>query len=197
LLIIAVGIGLNTTVFSLVNTVLLRPLPFSDSNRLVWITNAGSIQELSGITSQIDTWEGLQATNNTLEQIEAYDPFSAKQTYRLTSSRGDPETIVSVDVSPGLFGLLGMKPVLGRLFLPEDAAKNAPSRTIISNELWRQRFGADSHIIGRAVQINGDPTEVVGVLPPVDSFASVFFPAVRIDSFTGRPVSNGLSKMSR
>jgi len=190
LLILAVGIGLNTTVFSLVNTVLLRPLPFAEANRLVWITNAdspGANGALSAITSQIDTWEGLQATNHTLEQIEAYVPFSVKQTYRLTGGGGDPETIVSVDVSPGLFGLLGVKPVLGRLFLPEDAAKNAPNRTIITNELWRRRFGADSHIIGRSVQINGEPIEVVGVLPPADVFASVFFPAVRVDNYSPLP----------
>ena len=194
LLILAVGISLNTTVFSLVSTVLLRPLPFADSDRLVWITNAGPIQALSAITSQIDTWEGLQATNHTLEQIEAYDPFSVRQTYRLTSGGGEPETIVSVDVSPGLFGLLGMKPALGRLFLPEDAVKDAPARTIISNELWRRRFGADSHIIGRSVQINGDPIEVVGVLPPEDAFASVLFPAVRIDVYS--PLQNDQNRSS-
>jgi len=193
LLILAVGIGLNTTVFSLVNTVLLRPLPFAEADRLVWITNAGSKQELSGITSQIDTWEGLQATNRTLEQIEAYNPFSIRQTYRLTGG-GDPLTIVSVEVSPGLFGLLGISPGHGRLFLPEDAAKNAPLRIIISNELWRRRFGADPNIIGRSVQINGDPVEVVGVLPPTDAFASVFFPAVRVDIYS--PLQNEQYRLS-
>ena len=89
LLIIAVGVGLNTTVFSLVNTVLLRPIPFANGDRLVWIYNGdpgSSSHDLSGTTSQIATWEGLRETNRTLEQIEAYNPFSLRQSYRLTGA---------------------------------------------------------------------------------------------------------------
>ena len=184
LLILAVGVGLNTTVFSLVNTVLLRPVPFAHAERLVWITNgdpAHPSNDLSNIASQVDTWEGLSATSRTLEQIEAYDPFSVRQTYRLTGV-GDPETIVSISVSHRLFGLLGMKPLLGRLFLPEDGEKNAPYRVIFSHQLWR-RLGADPSIIGRTTRINGETVEIVGVLPPADPFTSVFFPAVRVDVF--------------
>ncbi len=187
LLILAVGIGLNTTIFSLVNTVLLRPLPFAEADRLVWITNgdpASSDRALSGITSRLDTWEGLQQTNHTLEQIEAYYPFSILQTYRLTGE-GEPETITAVDVSPGLFGMLNVNPLLGRLFLPEDAAQNAPYRTILTYETWKRRYNADAHIVGRSIQINGQyAVEVIGVLPQADPFTSVFFPAVRVDAYS-------------
>ncbi|HYD84207.1 MAG TPA: permease prefix domain 1-containing protein, partial [Opitutus sp.] len=123
LLILAIGVGLNTTVFSLVNTVLLRPMPFAHAERLVWIYNgdpASANRDLSNIASRIDTWEGLQETSRTLEQIEAYNPFSVRQTYRLTGN-GDPETILLVNVSHGLFGMLGVNPMLGRQFAPEDA----------------------------------------------------------------------------
>jgi predicted permease len=185
LLVLAIGIGLNTTVFSLVNTVLLRPIPFTHADRLVWIFNgdpAASSHDLSGIASQVDTWEGLRETSRSLEQIEAYNPFSVRQTYRLTGA-GDPETILSVDVSYGLFGMLGVKPLIGRLFLPEDGVKNAPGRIILSHQLWQRRYGSDPRIVGQTIQINGGPVEVIGVLPPADTFTSVFFPAVRVDTY--------------
>ena len=194
LLILAIGIGLNTTVFSLVNTVLLRPIPFAHADRLVWIFNgdpAGSGHDLSNIASRIDTWEELLETNRTFEQIEAYNPFSVRQTYRLTGA-GDPETIISVDVSHGLFGMLGMHPLLGRLFLPEDGVKNAPYRVILSHQLWQRRYGADRHIVGQTIQINGAAVEVIGVLPPADAFTSVFFPAVRVDVYS--PLRNDLAR---
>ncbi|HEY5227451.1 MAG TPA: ABC transporter permease [Opitutaceae bacterium] len=184
LLILAVGVGLNTTVFSLVNTVLLRPVPFADSDRLVVITNGPAhAGELSGVTSEVDTWEGLQEMSRSLDRIEGYNPFSVMQTYRLTGT-GEPETILSIDVTQGLFGLLGVRPSLGRLFLPEDTVKGAPYRIILTHRLWVRRFGADPNIVGKAVQINGAPTEVVGVLPAADPFASVFFPAIPVDVYS-------------
>jgi predicted permease len=198
LVILAVGVGLNTTVFSLVNTVLLRPLPFAQADRLVWITNGQPTDNtLSGITSQVDTWERLQKESRTLDRIEAYNPFSVLQTFRLTGT-GDPQTILAIGVSHGLFGLLGMKPKYGRFFLPEDALKNAPLRVVLSHPLWVRRFGADPGIVGRTVQINGAATEVVGVMPPADAFSSVFFPAVEVDLYTAvqndiiRPEGNAL-----
>jgi predicted permease len=185
LLILAVGVGLNTTVFSLVNTVLLRPMPFAHADRLMFIHNwydGITFHDLSGITSQIATWEGIEETNRSLEQVEAYDPFSVRQTYRLTGT-GEPETVLGLNVSPGLFPLLGLHPHEGRLFQPEDAAKNAPGRVIISDQLWRRRYQADPAIVGRTIQLNGAAVEVVGVMPRLDQFSSAFFPAVRVDFF--------------
>ncbi|HVU16951.1 MAG TPA: ABC transporter permease [Candidatus Didemnitutus sp.] len=185
LLILMVGIGLNTTVFSLVNTVLLRPVPFANADRLVFIHNwydGISFHDLSGITSQIPTWEGLQEANRSLEQIEAYDPFSVRQTYRLTGS-GEPESILGLNVSPGLFPLLGVAPQLGRLLRNDDANKDAPGRIILSDQLWRRRYNADPSIVGRTIQINGEAVEVIGVMPRIDAFSSAFFPAVRVDFF--------------
>jgi predicted permease len=203
LLIIAVGVGLNTTVFSLVNTVLLRPIPFADSDRLVWITNGKPLPgDLSGQTSEVDTWEGLQETNRSLDRIEGYDPFSVMQTYRLTGG-GEPQTIFSVDVTQGLFGLLGMKPMMGRLFIPEDAVNGAPNRVLLTHQLWVRRFEADPKIVGKDVQINGQGAEVIGVLPAADPFASVFFPAIPIDLYTAarknvlRPEGNTLYLIGR
>ncbi len=186
LLILTIGVGLNTTVFSLVNTVLLRPMPFIAGERLVWIFNgdpASSNRDLSGIASTIDTWEGLRETSRALEQIEAYNPFSVRRTLRLTGI-GEPETILAIDVSHGLFGMLGVNPLLGRGFLPEDAVSGAPGRVILSHQLWQRRYGGDPSIVGRTVQINGNAIEVIGVMPRADAFTSVFFPAVRVDLFS-------------
>ena len=136
----------------------------------------------TAVASEVNTWEGLRETNRSLEQIEAYNPFSVRQTYRLTGN-GDPETIISVDVSHGLFGLLGINPVAGRLFLPEDGVKNAPNRVVLTHQLWQRRYASDPHLVGQTIQINGYAHEVVGILPPADAFTSVFFPAVRVDVY--------------
>jgi len=188
ILILAIGIGLNTTVFSLVNTVLLRPLPFADASRLMLLPNGNfdtlNRSDLSAISSTVATWEGLQDTTQALERIEAFDPFSVRHTARLTSSTGDPETVLTVQVTPGLFPMLGMKPLLGRLLLPEDATPDAPPRTVLTHQLWSRRFHSDPGIVGKTIEVNLYPVEVVGVLPPADPFTSVFFPAVRVDGYT-------------
>lgn len=182
-IILAIGVSLNTTVFSLVTTVLLRPIPFAQADRLVWITNGDPHAPLSGATSSIDTWEGLQEMSRSMDRIEGYSPFSVLQTYRLTG-KGIPETISSVSVSHGLFGMLGVQPQLGRLFLPEDALKNAPFRVVLTHGLWVRRFGAEPRIVGGTVQINDAPAEVIGVLPAADPFSSAFFPAVPVDFYS-------------
>ncbi len=187
LLILAVGIGLNTVVFSLVNTVLLRPLPYAEADRLFLIANAapGALNrsDLSAISSTVATWEGLQEATQAFERIEAFDPFSVRHTFRLTSNTGEPETVLAVQVTPGLFPLLGMQPLLGRMLLPEDATPDAPLRTVLTHQLWSRRFQRDPGIVGRTIQINHQAVEVVGVLPPADPFTTVFFPAVRVDGY--------------
>lgn len=186
-LILAVGIGLNTIVFSLVNTVLLRPLPYAEADRLFVIANGDPGQptskDLSAISSTVATWEGLEETTQALDRIEAFDPFSVRHTFRLTSTTAEPETVLAVQVTPGLFPMLGLQPLLGRMLLPEDATPDAPVRTVLTHQLWARRFGQDPDIVGRTIQINHQAVEVVGVLPPADPFTTVFFPAVRVDGY--------------
>jgi predicted permease len=187
LLILAIGVGLNTTVFSLVNTVLLRPLPFPDARQLIQISNGDPAKtaqgDLSAIASTVATWEGLQQTTQAFARIEAYDPFSVRNTFRLTSDTAEPETILAVQVTPGLFPMLGMQPLLGRMLRPEDATREAPPRTVLSYQLWSRRFQRDPGIVGRTIEINRSRVEVVGVLPRADAFSTVFFPAVRVDTY--------------
>jgi len=186
LLIIAVGVGLNVTVFSLVNTVLLRPLPFAEAKRLVWIENGNQNSPdrvLSIISSTVDTWEGLAESNRTLDAIEAYEPFSLFRTYRLTGD-DQSETINAINVSPGLFPMLGVAPLHGRLFFPKDAVVNAAPVTLLSYQLWQRRFHGDPGIVGRTISINGNAITIVGIMPQEDAFMSTVFPAVRVDIYT-------------
>ena len=181
LLILAIGVGLNTTVFSLVNTTILRPLPFAEARRLIWIANHPT-RDWSGFTSQIDTWEGLQETNRTLDRLEAYYPFSALRTWRL-AARGEPETAIGYGVSTGLFDLLGLQPLHGRMFMAEDGGNQAPFRVVLSHQLWQRRFEANPGVVGRTIRLDGRAAEVIGVMPADENFAGVFSPAVRIDFY--------------
>lgn len=187
LAIIAVGVGLNTSVFSLVNTVLLRPLPFTAADQLIWITNGPPEtpgDDLSAVTHRVDAWEGLQESNRTLEHLEAYEPFSLRRTYRLTRDNGSPETINSIMVSTGLFPMLGIQPHMGRFFTAEDAVPNGPPSVVLSHHFWQSRFGGNPSIIGETVRINDTPVEILGIAPRLDAFASSFYPAVRIDCYS-------------
>ncbi|GAB5561304.1 MAG: ABC transporter permease [Synoicihabitans sp.] len=187
LTIIAIGVGLNTSVFSLVNTVLIRPLPFTAADQLIWITNGPPEtpkDDLSAVTHLVETYEGLQESNRTLELLEAYEPFSLRHTYRLTRDNGTPETINSIMVSAGLFPMLGIQPHLGRFFTPNDAVPNGPPRIILSYQFWQQQFGGRPTVIGETVRINDTPVEILGVAPRLDPFAASFYPAVRIDCYS-------------
>ena len=184
---VAIGIGLNATVYSLVNTVLLRPLPFTAADRLTIIHAAEPHQvgskNLSALSMTVSTWEALQETTQALEQIEAYDPFSVRHTFRLTGAGREPETVLAVQVTPGLFPMLGIAPARGRLLRPEDATVDAPPRMLLTHELWQRRYRGDPAVVGQTIQINHQAVEVIGVLPPQDTFARVFFPAVRVDGY--------------
>ncbi len=186
LAIIAIGVGLNTSVFSLVNTVLLRPLPFPQAEQFVWITNGPPEtprDNLSAVTHRVDAYEGLQESNRTLDHLEAYEPFSLRRTFRLNRDNGSPETVNSIMVSHGMFPLLGMQPYLGRFFTAEDALPNGPPTVVLSYQFWQNRFGGNRSIVGETIRINNTPVEILGVAPRLDAFASSFYPAVRIDCY--------------
>ena len=186
ILVLAIGIGLNTTVFSLVNTVLLRPLPVPSPDRIVQISNgdpANAERGYSDRAHQVDTWEGLMAQNRTFERIEFYDPFSLRQTFPIEIDGSAPQTSNLVFVSQGLFDLLGIVPAKGRLFIPEEGVGEGLPVMMITHQLWQQRFGGDPNVIGRTVRLNGTPMTVIGVMPAADTFARAFYPAFRIDAY--------------
>ena len=210
ILILALGIGANTAVFSIVNPLLLRPLPFPEADRLVWIANIGRGGE-SGKTYQVDWFDLFRKHNRSFEDLGAYFAFFGYGSYTLTG-HGDPERLAAVDVSPEFFKVLGVQPARGRLFTDiehQHSAKAAPGTVagprvaLLTHALWQRRFGGNDAIVGSALTINNMPVTVVGVLPPSFDFSSIFTPGTRVDMIVPadlelmRPWGNTLSIVGR
>lgn len=185
--IIALGVGASTTVFSAASALLLRPLPFADPDRLVWIQN-GEEPGLSAQTAQVNPYLSLKAANRSFSDIAGYFAFYGVGDMTLTSAT-DAIRLSAVPVTQNFFPLLGVHPMLGRGFNAEEAAWNGPKVALISYALWERRFAADPSIVGKPITLNGASTTVIGVLPPTFDFGSIFAPGARIDVFTPFPVT--------
>jgi predicted permease len=178
ILILALGIGTNTAVFSVVNPLLLRPLPFRDADRLVWIENTGS--GMSGRTFRVVGLEELAQHNQSFEALTAYFPFFGYNSYTLTG-RGEPEQLAGVPIAPRFLQVLGVSPQLGRGFQGDEWQANGPKAAILTYNFWQRRFGGDPAVVGTSVVINDAPCLITGVLPASFDFASTFTPGTRID----------------
>ncbi|HEX2453153.1 MAG TPA: ABC transporter permease [Vicinamibacterales bacterium] len=211
IVILALGIGANTAVFSIVNPLLLRQLPFPNAERLVWIANTGTSGGLSGATFRVDWYEEFLRNNRSFESLAAYFAFFGYGSYTLTG-RGEAERLVGVDVGPQFFETLGVTPALGRLFGPGEhhhsgasggGTSSGPHAAILAHGLWLRRFGADPAIVGSVLTINNRAVTVVGVLPATFDFSSVFTPGTRVDLFVPadldqmRPWGNTLAIVGR
>ena len=199
--ILALGIGANTAVFSIVNPLLLRPLPFPDSDRLVWIANTGTTG-LSGRTYRVDVFEELRRNTRSIQEMSGYFAFFGFVSRTLTG-RGDPERLMAVDVAPRFFEVLGVQPASGRLFTEQEHHAGGPRAVLLTHGLWQRRFGGDPGLVGTAISINNEAFTVVGVLPPQFDFSSVFTPGTHVDMFVPadldvmRPWGNTLSLVGR
>jgi putative ABC transport system permease protein len=182
LLILGLGIGANTAVFSVVNPLVLRPLPFPDGDRLVWITKAAESEGLSLQTYPVAVYEEFRRQSRSLDHLTAYFAFFGLGDAKLTGG-GEAERLVSVPVAPHFFEVLGVQPALGRLFVPEEERPHARRAVLLSDGLWRRRFAGDRTIVGRTISVNDAPVTVVGVLPERFDFGSVFSPGTRVDLF--------------
>ena len=159
---LAVGVGANTAIFSLVNGVLLRPLQFPQADRIVYF-EAHNLS--SGITDSNVSYPDF------LDWAKQTDVFSNTAAYYSASSNlgaegGEPERVQRAGVTSSFFNVFGVQPFLGRVFRPEEDQPNTQSVVMISHGLWKRRFGADPGIIGKQVQINARSLTVVGVMPP-------------------------------
>jgi putative ABC transport system permease protein len=157
---LALGIGANTAIFSVVNTVLLRPLPYKDPDRLVMVWEDNSKQGFPRDTPAAANYIDWRDQNHVFEGMAAMVEIS----FNLTGV-GDPERIDGQRVSANLFSLLGVEPQLGRAFLSEEDRPGANHVVIMSHGLWQRRFGADPAIIGKPINLNGKTFTVVGVMP--------------------------------
>jgi putative ABC transport system permease protein len=185
---LALGIGANTAIFSMVNALLFRPLPFREPERLVWIANTGTTGGLSSVTSRVANFNDWRAQNKSFEDLAAYFAFFDYGSYNLVGV-GEPERLIGVGVSQNLFGVLGVPPLLGRGFSDEESRWNGSQAMILSHGYWVRRFAADPNIVGRSLTLNDKPTTVVGVMPPTFDFASIFSPGSRVDILTPFPLT--------
>lgn len=162
---LALGIGANTAIFSVIESVLLRRLPYQDPDHLVMLWGDS---ELSGNhRSQVSFTDVEDWRRSTI----AFEDIAAFARWNAVINGDISERVPAVQVSDSFFGVMGAKPLLGRLFLPEDQIDGRDFVVVITHELWRDRFGADPGVVGRSVRINSAPYTIVGVLPP--EFASL------------------------
>jgi predicted permease len=158
-LVLAMGIGANTAIFSLVHAVLLRPLPYPDPEHLVVVREE---QKDRGLFS------GATAANfvDWRHQSGAFSSMAARRfaTFNLTGG-GEPERVVGAQVTDAYFTTLGVLPMLGRLFTAEDDQPGAPPVALLGQGLWMRRFGGDRAIVGRTIDLDGWAHTVIGVLP--------------------------------
>lgn len=166
LIALALGIGANTAIFSLVNAVLLRPLPFAEPDRLVWVF--GNIRN-GGNRASVAPLDFLdyRKENTTFEEFAA--SFSGPRNLNLTGN-GEPERLTGAAVTGNYFQALGVKPALGRTFQLENEKTGSDQVAVLSYALWQKRFGGDPAIVNKSVTLDGGKFEVIGVMPQDFSF---------------------------
>ena len=187
-LILALGIGANIAVFSVVNTILLRPLPFRDSQQLVRIVEKDPKAGESGKTYTADATQDFQQQNRSFQSVSGYFAFTGPNNFKL-SGNSQPVPATGMLVAQGFFETLGVEPSVGRLFRPEEFVHHAQPAALLSYPFWKRQFGGDRSIIGRTVDLsdrvdlNNKSVTVIGVLPETFDFGSVFSPGAKVDLF--------------
>jgi predicted permease len=169
---LALGIGANSAIFSVVNAVLLSPLPYGQPDRLVALYSENAKRGLTQQPVAYANFKDWREQNQTFEQIAAL----RSETQVLTGS-GEPERISGVRVTPNILPLLGVQPVVGRDFLPEEEQPEKAAVALIGYGLWQRRFGGAPNVIGQAITFNGRPYTIIGVLPAWLKYPGLTIPA--------------------
>jgi putative ABC transport system permease protein len=158
---IALGIGANTAIFSVVNAVILRPLPYPDADKLVMLWSTTPKDGNQEQPFSFADFNDVRAQAKSFSNIAAASPL---WNFTLTGG-GEPEPIQGLFVSQNLFEMLGARPAIGRTFLPDDDRQGANPVVVISHALWQRRFGGDSNVLGRPLNVSGVNASIVGVMP--------------------------------
>lgn len=181
--ILALAIGANIAVFSVVNTLLLRPLPFENAQQLVWIAPPPTKCGMSCATYSTDAYDEFRVGSRSYQDVTGYFAFSSADNLSLNLG-GAPITATSIDVIHNFFQLLGIKAYMGRVFTADDARNGAAPVVLLTNAWWKRQFNADPNIVGKAFDINGSQTTVIGVLPASFDFGAIFAPGTKVDAIT-------------
>lgn len=189
-LVVGFGVGASVTVFSVAQALLLRPLPFDEPERLVWISNGefGRGQALSSISVQVGYLNEIRAGAEQMADAGGFHLFDRDGDHTLrTDDRAS--RVTRLRVTGNFLDVLGVEPALGRGFTDEEAWDGGPRSIILTHEAWLRFFGASPDVVGRPVDLDDTPATVVGVLPEAFSFETVFAPGRRIDYLQPYPMS--------
>jgi predicted permease len=184
ILILALGIGANVAVFSVVNTLMLRPLPFANPQQLVWIAPPPQRCGLSCATYSTDAYDEFRMYTHSFQDVTGYFAFSSPGNLSLSLNGGAPIAATGIDVIHNFFQLLGVHAEMGRTFTADDARDGAAPTILLTDAWWRRQFNADPAIVGKAFDINGKQTTVIGVLPKSFDFGAAFAPGTKVDAIT-------------
>lgn len=171
LIVLALGLGTTTAMFSMVYAILLRPLPYQESDRLMNVSHSIAVSGVSHIEQSDATFLLYQRHNTVFTSIGGYRDADVNLG-AVVGKTGEPQLVPATGVSASLLPTLGVSPMLGRAFTADDDRPGAPPVIILSDRLWRGRFGADPTIVGKRVMINDEPREVIGVMAPAFRFPS-------------------------
>lgn len=175
-LILAVGMGGTTALFSLLNNVILRPLPYDEPDRLVGVWLKSPQLGMEWLNESPATYFAFRDESRTFEDIGLWDDRNLTVT-----GAGEAERVLGMMVSDGLFGVLRAKPILGRAFAPDDDVPGAPLTLVLGYGYWQRRFGGDPAVVGSTLTVNGEVGEIIGIAPPgfkVLRFApDIYYPA--------------------
>ncbi len=175
---LALGIGANSVIFSIVNAIFLRPLPYANPQELVQLTSTLAERNLDRVGF---SWPRMQAVRER-QTVFSQIAVSAQTGFTITGE-GDPEQVQGMQVSHEFFPVLGVQPALGRAFLPEEDRAGGEPVAVLSHGLWERRFGARADIIGKPILLDGNPHTIIGVMPQSLSR----FPMDDVAVWTARP----------
>ncbi|HLL75960.1 MAG TPA: ABC transporter permease [Pyrinomonadaceae bacterium] len=187
ILALALGIGANSAIFSVVNGVLLRPLPFRTADRLVFMSEWS--QQVPNMSVAYPNFEDWRRETRSMEQMAAF-----RSTGMILTGGSEPERLTGREVSHNFFSVLGTAPALGRSFLPEEDKPGGERAVVLSHGLWQRRFGGDPKIVGQALTLSDESYTVVGVLPqefewqaPVDIWVPIGLGAAEMQNRGNHP----------
>jgi putative ABC transport system permease protein len=193
--VLAIGIGAVTVMFSTLNSVALRPLPFEHPDRLVWAWGTNETRNANSMSAE-DYWD-YREESNTLESLGAFLLFTPRA---IITGKTEPERVFSTLVSYNLFSTLGVSPQLGRSFHKDEERNGSENVVVVSNGFWQRRLGGDPEAVGTSLTINGEPHQILGVMPPDFDFPGgieIWFPMRESDPYTQGRANNNFFYVGR